>query len=77
MTTILIIASWALCGFLSYGRTLAHYQREYTIIANRNRNIHRYFALVTALLGPINLAVSMFMYRKHGFMWRLPPRPPP
>ena len=69
-----IIVGWALCGFLAYGLTLAHYQRKYILIANESRDTDRRFALATAFFGPISLFVSILMYRKHGFMWRLPPR---
>lgn len=74
MTAALIIAGWALCGFLSYGLTLAYHQREFTLIANRNRNRDRGFAFLTSLLGPLSLFVALLMCREHGFMWRLPPR---
>ncbi len=68
MTIALIIAGWALCGFLAYGRTLAHFQREYLVDGD-----HRGKAWTQAVLGPGGLIVSLIMGR-HGFMWRLPPR---
>lgn len=68
-----IALGWAVCGFLAYGRTLAHFQRAYPLIADTNRGVDYQFALWQVPWGPISLLVVFFTYR-HGFMWRLPPR---
>lgn len=64
---------WAVCGFLAYGRWLAHSQKAWPSRANIDRNRDRKGALVVALWGPFGFIVALAMSH-HGFMWRLPPR---
>ncbi|KKN17815.1 hypothetical protein LCGC14_0961970 [marine sediment metagenome] len=73
MTIALIIAGWVLCGFLAYGLTLAHFQRIYPELADRDREVDRHRAFFMAFTGPIGLITALILSR-HGFMWRLPPR---
>lgn len=73
MSAAVIIAAWVFCGFLAYGRALAHFQRKYPTSADEYRNADRVFALFQAALGPGGLVVSL-VCGCHGFMWRLPTR---
>jgi len=66
-----VIILWAISGVLAYGRTLAHFQRKYAIIAEDIYHENRLFAWAMALIGPIGLFVSVALGR-HGFMWRNP-----
>lgn len=68
---IVVIALWAICGFLAYGRTFADFQRTFLLIAQERRSQHKRYALTIALGGPIGLLASLIMGR-HGFMWRAP-----
>ena len=64
---------WAVCGFLAYGRTLAHFQRNWPSLADGDREADVGRACVVATCGVAGLVVSI-VGGHHGFMWRLPPR---
>ena len=67
------IAIWIACGFLAYGRWLAHFQRGWPTLADRHRNEDCRRAFMVALGGPCGLIGTLIACR-HGFMWCLPPR---
>ena len=71
-------AIWAVCGWLAYGAILAHFQREFPIIASKKYNSNKNLAILYAISGPIGffMAFLFTMFETgrpfhHGFMWRV------
>ncbi len=58
---------WAVCGFLAYGRFLAHLQSVFPQSSNSIA------AFCLSIWGPISLLATVSICR-HGSMWRLSPR---
>lgn len=72
LIAISIGAGWIICGVLTYGLTLAEFQREYPSLAKRFKADDIRFALVMGIFGPISLASYLIDGNrpKHGFMWK-------
>ena len=66
------IAIWIICGWLAYGLVFAYFQREYPILAERDRAFDAKLAMDYALDGPLGLIVALCVFHRHGFMWRTP-----
>ena len=71
-------AIWAVCGWLAYGATMAHFQRRYPNIAVEVYNSDKTLAITSAMAGPIGLTAVLFHTViitghpfHHGFMWRV------
>ena len=71
MIVVRIVALWVVCGWLTYGRFFAHFQRGWPKLAERDRATDAKNAMVFAMSGPLGLLVSLALGR-HGFMWRTP-----
>lgn len=72
MEWIVIIAVWIFCGVVAYGRTFAHFQRQFPNVGSVDED--RTFAMMFAATGPFGMVISLLM-GKHGMMFRpsLPP----
>jgi hypothetical protein len=75
MMTLIItscIIAWIACGVLTYGATLAAFQRQGPSMATENYTKYRLIAAGMSLWGPVGLLEIFFMsdFFKHGFMWR-------
>jgi len=67
---VIVLIVWAVCGSISYGFTLAFFQREWPSLAAEKRGDDIRFALFTAVFGPIGLVVTLQNKDwRHGFMW--------
>ena len=53
-----VLVIWITSGALAYGITLAYFQREFVIIADRHYNSDATLAFITGLLGPVGLAIA-------------------
>ena len=65
---------WCLCGVLTYGLVLAHYQRKYHRIAYQYVADDVRYALMMGVMGPFGLAtylISTIGEPFRGFMWRV------
>ena len=76
MSLLLYFVFHFACGILSYGASLAHFQREFPTIAAESFNGDRGFCAVFSILGPIWFLVSLIGsgWFKYGFMfaWKNP-----
>jgi hypothetical protein len=74
MTLIMILAIlvvWAICGYVTYGLTLAYFDGEFPAQAWNHGPAHRPIARLVALGGPGGLVVALccaFPWR-HGLKW--------
>ena len=57
-----------ICGFFAFGRTYAHFQKEFPISAKFQRASDIAFAWKCAIAGPIGLLVSLIL-GKHGLLY--------
>jgi hypothetical protein len=66
----LLIGIWILCGLISFGVCLAHFQREYPLIAEKRYHENVLFALKLSFWGPASLlGVLTATGIKHGAMF--------
>lgn len=69
---IYFVTAWAACGVVTYGGTLAHFQRKYTCIARKDHASDVAFAFIVGLFGPIGLVACLLTCDgfKRGFQWK-------
>lgn len=73
MTILIIVAlAWAVCGIIAFGLELAHFQRRYPILAEREYATDRRFAFGAAAFGPI----AIITHFTNGGWWELMYRNP-
>lgn len=68
-----IIIFWLVCGFISYGFSLAYWQRGWPSLAENNYIDDIIVSLIMSIIfGPIMLIFGIFIVKfyKHGFkLW--------
>lgn len=70
---LVFIVFWFVCGALSYGFCLAHFQKKFPSLAKDHYREDVEFALYDLLLGPIALISGIFSGQTHyGLMYRNP-----
>jgi hypothetical protein len=72
MITWLFIVSWFACGVLSYGITLAYFQRNWPTMARKHYSSDVRLAICMGIIGPMG---AVFAYcrshrAKHGLQFR-------
>lgn len=73
VTTVIVLGvlGWIACSVLTYGGEFAYFQREFSLIAGKNYDKDRRFALRMALFGPIGLLVVFVnTFFKHGLKFK-------
>jgi len=72
MAITLFMVIWTICGVLTYGITLAYFQRNYPEIAKEDYREDVGFSVLFGIVGPIGLFVSLWGsgFAKHGLMYR-------
>jgi len=69
-----IVIFWALCSILSYGISLAYWQREFKSLAERDYVKDTIESAAFSLFGPLSLFLGYFLTHKakHGLMYTNP-----
>jgi len=68
---VFIAVVWIYCGYLTYGYTLAHFQREFELISEKHRVDDCRFALFVAVSGPVGLFVNWITNSmQHGRLYK-------
>lgn len=66
----LFIVIWILCGVLSYGISLAYFQRQYPSLAKECYREDVRDSLVMSSIGPFGLLSTLLVFgTKHGVMF--------
>lgn len=66
--TVLFIALWFLCGFISAGINHAYFSRNWTIIEEAGAEKF----VVCLLMGPIGMVMFFFITNFMEFGWKMP-----
>lgn len=73
MIIVVVVVLWIVCSVLSYGLSLAHFQRRFNAFgfAKRNRWQDVCLCLFLSVMGPAALASLLLNgYVNHGWIWR-------
>lgn len=77
-TIAVVVAIWLICGIFNVGATYAHFQNKFPSIAERERSLHAWVALLYGAGGPCSTIGVILAQRyldgsllKYG--WRLSP----
>lgn len=66
----LVAIVWLGCGYVSGAGTYAYFQREFPLIAPKERSSHRRYAFFGCALGILSLIINLADGEfKHGFCW--------
>jgi hypothetical protein len=67
----IIVILWIACGILSYGFSLAYFQKQYPILAFKQQSEDIRFAIFSLLFGAFSLIPCLLNreMRKHGLMF--------
>ena len=69
---ILFSLGWLVCSILTYGITLAYFQREYYLISEQGYVGDVLFAIFLSLTGPFGLLVSYWLsgFARNGLKFK-------
>ena len=63
--------AWIILGFISSGFIYAKLQRDYYLLADKDRKADTVFSLAFSMLGPIALIISL-SFEDYKFGWLFP-----
>jgi hypothetical protein len=69
---VLIILGWLICGILTYGISLAYFQRTFPTIAQEMVREDMGISCIFGLFGPLGLVILFFFsgFAQCGIMFR-------